>query len=42
MEEIEELKERIEELEDEVKELREENENLVSFVDAVKDGLRWV
>lgn len=42
MEEIEFYIGRVEELEEEVSKLKEENETLNSFVETVKDGLRWV
>lgn len=42
MEEIEFYIGRVEDLEEEVSKLKEENETLNSFVETVKDGLRWL
>ncbi len=42
MEEIEFYIGRVEDLEEEVNKLKEENETLNSFVETVKDGLRWL
>ena len=42
MEEIEFYIGRVEDLEEEVSKLKEENERLESFVETVKDGLRWL
>ena len=42
MEEIEFYIGRVEELEEEVSKLKEENERLESFVETIKDAVRWI
>ena len=42
MEEIEFYIGRVEELEEEVSKLKEENETLETFVETIKDAVRWI
>ena len=42
MEEIEFYIERVEELEEEVSKLKEDNEALETFVETIKDAVRWI